>query len=327
MSHSARTGRINTAATAASLGAVFFWALGPIFIKYLTGHMDSWTQNALRYSAACVFWLPFVAYVALRGNFPQRTWRRAIVPSIANVGMQSLWGAGFYYLSPAFMTLLTNTSILWVTGFSLVFFPQERPLMRSPRFWLGLALSLTGLLGVLYFKHDFTAAGTHLGIAIALAEAFMWGVYTVSVKIALRDIDSRSGFSVISLYTTVGLWICAAFLGHPGQATHLSLPAWTAIIVSAITSIALAHVLFYAAIRRIGTTIPMLVVLTLPFIVFGLSSIFFHEHLNGMQLLSGVVLLLGSASSIWAQQHLRSESQADEVKLLPKKGLHITNES
>jgi drug/metabolite transporter (DMT)-like permease len=280
--------------------------MGPIFIKYLTGHTDSWTQNALRYSAACVFWLPFVALIAVRGSFPQRAWRRALVPALANVGMQSLWGAGFYYLSPAFMTLLTNTSILWVTAFSLIFFPQERPLMRSPRFWLGLGLSLTGLLGVLYFKHDFTAAGTGLGIAIALGEAFMWGVYTVSVKIALRDIDSRSGFSAISLYTTLGLWVCAAFLGHPGDALRLNVPAWAAIVVSAITSIALAHVLYYTAIRRIGTTIPMLVVLAQPFIVFSMSSVFFHEQLNGRQLLSGVVLLLGCASAIWAQQHLKT---------------------
>jgi len=304
MNHPARIPQINRAATLACLGALLSWAVGPILIKYLTAETDSWTQNALRYSAACVFWLPFVAYIAVRGTFPGRTWRRAIVPSLANVGMQSLWAAGFYYLAPAFMTLLTSTSIFWVTGFSLVFFPEERPLMRSPRFWLGLGLSITGLFGVLYFKEDFAAADTRIGIVIALAEAFMWGVYTVSVKIALRDIDSRSGFSVISLYTTVGLWICAAFLGQPGDALRLHSPAWAAIVVSAITSIALAHVLYYAAIRRIGATIPMLVVLSLPFIVFCMSRVIFHERLNSMQLVAGVILLLGSASSIWAQQHL-----------------------
>lgn len=314
MSHSLRMGRINKAATAASLAALLCWATGPILIKYLTADTDSWTQNALRYSAACLFWLPFVAAQALRGAFPQRMWRRAVVPSLANVAMQSLWAAGFYYLAPAFMTLLTSTSILWVTSFSLVFFPEERPLLRSPRFWLGLGLSLTGLLGVVYFKEDFTAAGLRLGIAIALAEAFTWGVYTVSVKVALRDIDSRSGFSVISLYTTAGLWLCAILLGHPGQALYMGLAAWTAIVVSAILSIALAHVLFYAAIRRIGATIPMLVVLSLPFIVFSMSSIFFHERLNALQLLSGVVLLLGSASSIWAQQHLRAQPAGAAVQ-------------
>jgi drug/metabolite transporter (DMT)-like permease len=305
MSHSAKIGRINTAATAAALGALFCWATGPILIKYLTADTDSWTQNALRYSAACLFWLPFAAIQALRSAFPQRMWRRAVVPSLANIAMQSLWAAGFYYLAPAFMTLLTSTSILWVTSFSLVFFPEERPLLRSPRFWLGLGLSLAGLLGVVYFKEDFTAAGTRIGIAIALAEALMWGVYAVSVKVALRDIDSRSGFSVISLYTTAGLWLCAILLGHPGRAMHLDAAAWTAIVVSAILSIALAHVLFYAAIRRIGATIPMLVNLSLPFTVFSMSRIIFHERLDTLQLLSGVVLLIGSASSIWAQQHLR----------------------
>ncbi|MCU0914194.1 MAG: DMT family transporter [Planctomycetes bacterium] len=304
MSPAPKLGRVDTAATSACLGAVFFWALGPIFIKYLTGHMDSWTQNALRYSAACLFWLPFVVHVTWRGAFPRRAWRRALVPALANMAMQSLWGAGFYYISPAFMTLLTNTSVLWVMGFSLLLFPQERPLMRSPRFWLGLALSLTGVLGVLYFKKDFAAVGTWVGVAIALAEAFMWGVYAISVKIALRDIDSRTGFSVISLYTTVGLWICAVLVGRPQQALHLGLEAWAAVVVSAITAIALAHVLFYAAIRRIGTTIPTLLVLTQPFIVFSMSSVIFHEQLNAMQLLAGGILLIGSASSISAQQHL-----------------------
>ena len=317
MSHAARIGRIDMTGTSACVGAVVFWAMGPIFIKYLTGHTDSWTQNALRYSAACVFWLPFVMSLAARGAFPRRTWRRAAVPAFANIVMQSLWGAGFYFLAPTFMTLLTNTSILWVTSFSLLFFPQERPLMRSPRFWLGLGLSLAGLAGVLYFKEDFSAAGTRLGIAIALAEAFMWGVYTISVKIALRDIDSRSGFSVISLYTTVGLWVCASWWGHPAQALHLAFPAWTAVVVSAILSIALAHVLWYAAIRRIGTTIPMLVVLSQPFIVFSLSSVIFHERLNAMQLFSGVILLLGAASSIWAQQHLQAKPFSEQTRPNP----------
>jgi drug/metabolite transporter (DMT)-like permease len=182
MSHSPRIARINKAATSACLGALFCWATGPILIKYLTADTDSWTQNALRYSAACLFWLPFVAANALRGAFPQRTWRRAVVPSLANIAMQSLWAAGFYYLAPAFMTLLTSTSILWVTSFSMVFFPEERSLMRSPRFWLG-QLSLTACWRV--FQRRFHGGGHASGIAIAWRRRSC-GVYTVSVKIALR---------------------------------------------------------------------------------------------------------------------------------------------
>ena len=101
---------------------------------------------------------------------------------MVNVVTQSLWAAGFYYIDPAFITLLTNTSVLWVVAFSLLFFAEERPLARSPRFWLSLLLSIAGISGVVYFKEDFTAAGTVIGIVIALAEAFMWGVYTISVR-------------------------------------------------------------------------------------------------------------------------------------------------
>jgi hypothetical protein len=39
-----------------------------------------------------------------------------------------------------------------------------------------------------------------------------------------------------------------------------------------------------------------------------MSRIVFHERLNALQLLSGVILLLGSASAIWAQQHLQTET-------------------
>jgi drug/metabolite transporter (DMT)-like permease len=294
-------------ATAATLGALLCWSLGPLFIKYLAGHMDSWTQNALRYTVACLFWLPFLVRATAAGSFPARTWRRALLPSVANVAMQSLWAAGFYYIGPAFMALLSKTSILWVAGFSLMVFPEERPLIRSARFWLGFLLSLVGLFGVIAFKDDFAAIGTRTGIVIALAQAFMWGVYTISIRLAFQDIDPRASFSVMSIYAAVGLSVCAFAFGQPSQALALDAQAWIAVVVSAVTAIALGHVLYYTAIRRIGATIPMLVILAQPFVVFSLSSILFHERLNGVQLLFGAVLLAGSGLSVWAQQHLRAE--------------------
>jgi drug/metabolite transporter (DMT)-like permease len=305
MSHPARTSRLDMVATAAILGTLVCWALGPLFIKYFTAFMDSWTQNAVRYSVAGLFWLPFLIHATVRGNFPMKTWRRAILPSFANIAMQSLWAAGFYYIGPALMALLSKTSVLWVAGFSLMVFREERPLVRSVRFWLGLLLSLAGLLGVIAFKDDFAATGTLTGILIALAQAFMWGVYTISVRIAFQDIDSRASFSVMSVYAAVGLSACALLFGQPWRVAELEMRAWIAVIISAVTAIALGHVLYYTAIRRIGATIPMLVLLAQPFIVFSLSSVLFHERLSGIQLLFGGILLAGSGVSVLAQQHLR----------------------
>jgi uncharacterized membrane protein len=171
--------RFDVTAAFACITALLFWSLGPIFIKYLTGYVDSWTQNLLRYMVACVFWLPFLLFSIRKRQFDTRTWRKAIVPALANIIMQSLFAAAFYYFGPAFMVLLEKTSIIWVAVFSFIFFAEERALVKSKHFWIGLTLSILGVVGVLYFKSrpvGIAAVGTITGVVITLAQAFMWAV-------------------------------------------------------------------------------------------------------------------------------------------------------
>lgn len=301
----AKHSQIDMVATAACLGTLCCWSLGPIFIEQLTGHVDSRTQNALRYTVACLFWLPVLLHFMHVGKFDRRTWRLAIVPTVPNVLMQSLWAVIFYYVGPAFAVLLSKTNVLWVAAFSLILFADERPLLRSRRFWSGLALSVIGVFGVLYFKEDFAATQTLTGIILALACAFMWGIYAISVKISLKEIDSRCGFAVISIYTMISLWVVALLLGEPAECLAMPFSGWIAVVVSGVTAIALGHVFFYTAIKRIGATIPSLVILAQPLVVFSISSVVFHERFNGFQLLFGLLLLGGAALSVWAQEHVR----------------------
>jgi len=159
--------RVNVSATFACLGALTFWSLGPIFIKYLTGYVDSWTQNLLRYSVGCLFWLPFLLLSIKAKRLDHRVWRRALIPGIANILMQSLWAAAFYYIGPAFMVLQTKTNIIWIAGFSLIFFSEERALAKSKRFWIGLALSVVGLIGVMYHEVELAETKIITGIIVA----------------------------------------------------------------------------------------------------------------------------------------------------------------
>jgi len=309
VSEHGRIQEVDVSATFACLGALAFWSLGPIFIKYLTGYVDSWTQNLLRYSVACLFWLPFLVLSVKTKRLDHRVWRRAIMPATANILMQSIYAAAFYYIGPAFMALQMKTNIIWIAGFSFIFFSEERALVRSKRFWIGLTLSVVGLIGVMYHEVELAEAGIITGIIVAQAAAFMWGVYTISVKIALRDIDSRSGFSVISIYTVAGLAVSVFLFGKVETAAQMGAWQWSCIVISGITSIALAHTLYYAAMRRIGATIPSLVILAQPFIVLAISYIAFGESMNIFQLFFGIVLLIGSALAIWAQQHLKRNGQ------------------
>lgn len=297
--------KLDVPATLACLAALALWSFGPNFIKYLTDYLDLWTQNFIRYCIACLFWLPFLILSIRRKQLDKAIWRRAIPPALANIVMQTLWAAAFYYIDPAFVVLLSKTSIIWIAAFSMIFFADERALVKSKRFWLGLALCITGVMGVLYFKGGFEAKGTVTGVIVGLACAFMWGIYTVTVKIAFRDFDSRNGFAVISIYTVVGLGVVALAFGDIAACSDLNAGLWSIVVVSAILSIALAHVLYYTAIKRIGATIPALVILTQPLPVLVISSFLFNESVNIRQMAFGAILLTGAALAIWAQQDLR----------------------
>jgi len=297
--------KFDVLATSACIGTLILWSIGPNFIKFLTGHLDSWTQNMLRYLTACLFWLPFLIFASKKGLVNKSVWRHALLPALPNIAMQSLWAAGFYYIDPAFMVLLTKTSVIWLAVFSFIFFVDERPLLKSNRFWLGAALSVIGVTGVLVFKQDFSAYKTMVGVIIAMGTSIMWAAYTILAKIAFKDIDSRAGFSVTSIYTLFGLSVLAFVFGKPTDCLEMTLWPWACVIISGVTAIGLGHVLYYVAIKRIGVTIPALVILSQPLTVFMMSSVLFGEFLNPAQWFFGVVLLAGAALAIWAQQHLK----------------------
>ncbi len=298
----------DTPATAACLGALVCWSLGPLFIRYLTSYVDVWTQNMLRYSAACLLWLPFVLYSARKGTITKRLWLIALGPAAVNIVMQTFWAASFYYLEPTFMVLLAKTSIIWIAAFSITFFPDERGLIRSRSFWAGAVLSILGVGGVLFFKGDFGTVDIVKGIVIGLTASLLWALYTISVRIAFRKVDSRMGFGVLSIYTVAGLWVLAFVFGNPGECFEMAAWPWMATILSGLFSIGISHVLYYSAIRRIGATIPSLVLLVQPFIILAISRVVFGESINGLQGIFGVILISGSAFSILAQQNLRKSN-------------------
>ena len=297
------TPRLLTSLAALScIGTLVCWASAPLFIKYLTGYLDLWTQNLLRYAAACLFWLPFLLIAAKKGQLPKAVWKRALLPFIPNIIMQNLWAAAFYYIDPGFASLLSTTAFLWVIVLSVIFFADERQHLSSRLFRLSIILSIVGLMGVMFFHPAFTHSYTIIGIAIIMVYGLIWGSYAVAVKVAFRGIDSRIGFSVVSIYTVIALSILTAFMGQPSKCLELSFYGWNAIVISGVTGIALGHVLYYISLRRLGTTTPSLVQLAQPFIVVVISYFVFSEKLSVPQLIFGVILVAGSALAILAKR-------------------------
>ncbi|MDH7600056.1 MAG: DMT family transporter [Sedimentisphaerales bacterium] len=295
------------AAVAATLATLICWSIGPIFIKALTNCLDSFMQNLLRYAFACCLLAAGQMARIRSGRFERQVWRKAIVPAIPNVLMQTCWAAAFYYAQPGLVSMLSKTSVIWVAMLSMIMFQEDRRLASSLRFWSALCMAAIGAFGVLYFKPDFAASASWLGIVLILLEAIFSGAYTVSIKRYLSSVASSSAFFAVSLYTTLALAILATAFGRPGQVLELTWLQWSYVGMSSALAIALGHTLYYAAIKRIGPTIPALVILAQPFGVLVLSWVVFGERMTLVQMIFGVVLLVGAAIGIWSRTDLAPE--------------------
>jgi len=170
--------------------------------------------------------------------------------------MQCCWAHAFYHLNPGFLLLLGRSSILWVAVLSMMFFVEERPLLHRPAFWLGAALAVAGVVGVIVCREDFRAGGAPAGIVLVLSSSLFWALYTVSVRAAFREPSSHQSFAVISLYTVAGLAVAWALFSDAREFASVPGSAWLAVVVSAILCIAGAHTCYYGAIKRLGSTIP-----------------------------------------------------------------------
>jgi drug/metabolite transporter (DMT)-like permease len=208
---------VQPSAALSCLGFMICWTIAPLYIKVLTGYVDAWTQNFIRYIVSFVFWMPFLIHTGLRGGLDRQLFVRALLPVAFNVATQSSYAAAFYYADPGFITLVTMTLVFWVALFSMAMFPQERRLLTNAAFWAGVALSGIGVCGVVMFHPQFSARATLVGTLLAAGMAFGWGCYTVSVKRLLGHVDSRVSFSIITVYTVIGHGILAFAWGRPGE--------------------------------------------------------------------------------------------------------------
>jgi drug/metabolite transporter (DMT)-like permease len=89
---------------------------------------------------------------------------------------------------------------------------------------------------------------------------------------------------------------------------HAGAHANLILIISAVTCITLAHVLYYVAIHEIGVALAQALQLLCPAIAMALSAWIFHERLTHAQLWSAGVLLLGAFLAMRVKPAATSEA-------------------
>src|SRR5437588_7283095 len=281
-------------------GAVFatiaIWSVPSLFQFYLNRFYDPWSQNFYRYAVACLAIIPFVALQFGRGpKIDIRAVVACLVPCLPNVVHQITQVMALFYMGPGVYAIFTRSSVIFTALLALAFFPEERHVIRQWQFQAGTVLGLIGAFGVVWFQSS--GQDRHIalpGLVIAFTATFCWALYGVLVKRPSAQLGSIRSFGLISFITSTLLLPLACAFGKIDTPLHAGAQVNLLLIVSAVSCITLAHVLYYVAIREIGVALAQTLQLLCPAGALALSAWIFGERLTHAQLLSAGVLLVGA---------------------------------
>lgn len=282
---------------AAVFATVLIWSTPSLFMYYLNRYYDPWAQNFYRYLVACLAIAPLLAYRSRRGA-PPLEWRAVtmcFIPCLPNVVHQVTQVVALFYMGPGVYTIFTRASVIFTALLALAFFPEERRVIRQWQFQVGTLLGLIGAFGVVWFQPGRETEYMKLpGLFIAFTATFCWALYGVLIKRPSMQLGPIRSFGLVSLITSVLLLPLTFAFGKIGAPFHAGAQVNLILIVSAVTCITLAHVLYYVAIREIGVALAQTLQLLCPALALGLSAWIYGERLTHAQLWNAAILLLGA---------------------------------
>ena len=282
---------------AAIFATVAIWSLPSLFQFYLNRYYDPWAQNFYRYLVACLSIAPFVWFSMRRGapRIDRRAALLCVVPCFPNVVHQITQVVALFYMGPGVYAIFIRSSVIFTALLALAFFPEERPVIRQWQFQVGTVLGLTGAFGVIWFQPN--GQDRHIalpGLVVAFAASICWALYGVFVKRPSARLGPIRSFGLVSVITSALLLPLTFAFGKITTPIQVGWDVNVILIISAVSCITLAHVLYYVAIHEIGVALAQTLQLVCPLGALGLSAIIFHERLSHAQWISAAILLIGA---------------------------------
>src|SRR5438105_5098705 len=291
---------------AALFASIAIWSMPSLFQFYLVRYYEPFAQNFYRYSVACLAIAPFVFFRASRGGhkIDIHALGLCLIPCIPNVIHQLTQVVSLLYMVPGVYAIFNRSSVIFTALLALSFFPEERHIIRQWQFQLGTLLGLLGAFGVIWFQSNgqepalsASRMGRHIawpGLLIAFTATFCWALYAVIVRRPSAQLGAIRSFGVISFITSALSFPLTLLFGRIDAPLHAGTHVNLILIVSAITCITMAHVLYYVAIQEVGVVLAQTLQLLCPLGALALSTWIFHERLTSAQLLSAAILLIGA---------------------------------
>ncbi|HEY5805524.1 MAG TPA: DMT family transporter [Lysobacter sp.] len=244
----------------------------------------------------------------LRTLPPRRVLLLAALGGVAIVLNWLLLFASFSRASISMATAVYNTQPFMLVLFGALFLSER--LTATKVLWLMVAFA--GLLLVVQATTGADVLNTRYlsGIAMALAAAFFWAVAAILAK----KLTGTPPHLIALIHVLVGTAMLAPFQ------FAIELPAgahaWSLLAVIGVVHTGLVYILLYSAIQKLPTHLQASLSFVYPVVAIVVDRIAFDRHLEPLQIVGAVAILLAAAGMNlgWQIPQLRRKQPAAPVK-------------
>ncbi|MGQ9609471.1 MAG: DMT family transporter [bacterium] len=270
------------------------WSWPNILIRMLRTEFDIFTQSFFRYIGACVFLftigLGFMrkSMIHAVGNL-----RILLIPAIIMFLHQIFFTAGLFKTPAVMSSLLGRLNAILIPTLSYIFYKDERTVVKNKRFILGSALAISGVVGVILGKGLTIEGEFNIGIIFVLLGTVFWSIYAVYIKKLVKTIDPLSIISYVSLISVILFLPFTIKYGDLGSISRASFRTNVLLFGSGILGIGIGNLFYYHAVKHVGTSVSSIFFLLMPFSVGILGFLILGETLTFIQVLSGLISIIG----------------------------------
>lgn len=272
---------------------VLVWSISPVLIKWLSRYFDIHTQNFYRFLAAGIS-LSLMARINYPGPWSTalKKLRSFLWPAIFVIATQILWVSGIYLSKASLAVLMGKLDLIFIILFSCLIFHDERKVVKSNRFKLGVILALIGVTGVTLGQGR-VSVEIGWGMVLIFLSRITWALYTVTVKITTAKFPSIISSALVMSIGSAFLFPVGLRWGHLRQL--LETPFWVGVLLfaSGIICIGVGQGLFHRNVQKIGTVITSSFILSTPLLTLVFAYLLLGERLTLFQILSGLLIMTG----------------------------------
>lgn len=268
------------------------WGASFLFMRLGAGEFGALPLAFVRVAGASALLLPLLCWRG-QGGLLRRHWRPLAVIGLLNSALPfTLFALAALVLGIGLMAIFNATAPLWGALIAWLWLAERPGAARAAGLAVGFAGVVALSIGKADLRPDASGLSPALGIAACIVATMLYGFaanYAKRAAAAVPPLAVATGSQVVATLALAPL----AWWAWP--ATPPGARAWVAALLLALLCTAIAYILYFRLIARVGTARAMSVTFLIPAFAALWGYVFLGELPTAAMLAGCAVILLGTA--------------------------------